>query len=160
MNELDQRLAGETAGGMHRWLSPQKPPAVKRYVEVQGWRFFYLDGRRARDKASFLQTAADVMAFPAYFGHNWDAFEESINDLAWAPASGYVLLYDHVWWFACTHPADWQVAREILQAACERWASQNRPFVVFLRHTHGCSGVADLLVAPRPHQRALRARLW
>lgn len=145
-------------GGVYRWLSPATMGELGRAVQQRDWRFFYLDGRQVRSKASFLDAIAASMDFPAYFGHNWDAFEEMINDLTWAPAAGYVLLYDHLWRFACERPDDWAVARAILQAACDQWAGQGTPFVVLLRHTHGCSGVTPLLRSPRPHQIALRRR--
>ncbi|MEK4063937.1 MULTISPECIES: barstar family protein [unclassified Paenibacillus] len=32
-----------------------------------------------------------VFQFPWYFGENWDAFEECINDLSWLNAEAYVL---------------------------------------------------------------------
>lgn len=143
-----QRLApslGRTEPGLYRFLPLGEPLALVEEIERLGWRLFHLDGRSARTKASFLHAAADAMHFPDYAGRNWDAFEECINDLAWAPAPGYVLLYDHLWWLACGHPAAWHTARSILHDACRNWAGQNVPFLVLLRHTHGCSGVNALL---------------
>lgn len=145
MNNLDLLPGPAIRSGLYRWLSPLRAVDVGRHVTALGWTYFYLDGRRARDKRSFLETAADAMSFPPYFGHNWDAFEECVNDLSWAPAPGYVLLYDHVWWFACEHALDWQVARSIMTDACTQWAEHGTRFIVLLRNTHGCSGVADML---------------
>lgn len=142
MNAFEQIRKLAPAGGVLRWLAPLNAHELSRQAQSSGWRSFYLDGRSARNKRSFLQTAADAMSFPSYFGHNWDAFEECINDLAWTPAPGYVLLYDHVWWLACAHQEDWQIARSILQTTCQQWATRNTPFIVLLRHTHGCSGVS------------------
>jgi RNAse (barnase) inhibitor barstar len=34
----------------------------------------------------------DVFRFPDYFGYNWDAFEECINDLDWLDAKSYILI--------------------------------------------------------------------
>ena len=39
---------------------------------------FYLDGKRINIKEIFLDKAAEAMQFPAYFGNNWDAFDECI----------------------------------------------------------------------------------
>lgn len=33
-----------------------------------------------------------AFAFPDYFGHNWDAFDECMGDLAWLPARSYRLV--------------------------------------------------------------------
>lgn len=158
MNDLSPPLLAGRTGGLYRWWSPLQPSSVSEAVEAHGWRFFYLDGRQARDKASFLRSAAAAMSFPNYCGRNWDAFEECLNDLAWARAPGYVLLYDFVWWLACGQPESWQTVRAILADACEHWAQTGAPFFVLLRHTHGCSGVAATLATPPPHHLPLRRR--
>lgn len=41
-----------------------------------------LDTRRATDKEAFLSACARDLRFPAYFGHNWDGFEECLRDFA------------------------------------------------------------------------------
>lgn len=150
MNRAYAELLAQTPPGLYRWLPPVEMPALVEGIEQLGWHLFRLDGRRARNKASFLQAATAAMHFPGYFGRNWDAFEECINDLSWAPARGYVLIYEHVWWLACEQPAAWRTAQAILHEACCNWASQDTPFLVLLRQTHGCSGVDAVL----------RLRVW
>jgi len=145
MNEPVICLLERTQPGLYRWLPPVDAVVLTAAVGQFGWRVFQLDGRGARSKTSFLDAAAEAMSFPNYFGRNWDAFEECINDLSWAPARGYVLIYTHVWWLACEHPAAWRTARAILHDACRNWASQDTPFLVLLRQTHGCSGVDAVL---------------
>lgn len=58
-----------------------------------------LDTRDAGDKATFLAACARDLAFPDYFGGNWDAFEECLRDLTGAP----ILV---VWTGAAGLPAD------------------------------------------------------
>lgn len=41
-----------------------------------------LDTRGAHDKASFLSACARCLSFPDYFGHNWDAFADSLDEFA------------------------------------------------------------------------------
>jgi len=50
-------------------------------LSQQGTQVFYLDGREISSKETFLTKAAEAMNFPAYFGTNWDAFDECITDL-------------------------------------------------------------------------------
>jgi hypothetical protein len=133
-DSLDRVLSGEVAPGIYRFASRRTAAAVCAQVESLGWRCFHLDGRRVNDKAEFLRESAVAMTFPSYFGHNWDAYEESITDLAWAPAPGYVLLYDHVRWFAVHQPRDWAVALDILAGAVDYWAQRGIPMIVLLRH--------------------------
>lgn len=55
-------------------LTSDPPPApTGRTVE--------LDGRECRTAAAFFTAAQRALALPDWFGHNWDAFEESVADL-------------------------------------------------------------------------------
>ena len=39
-----------------------------------------------RSKQKLLRVLAEQLQFPAYFGYNWDALEECLQDLSWVPA--------------------------------------------------------------------------
>lgn len=99
---------------------------VKGLVD-QGIQVFYLDGSNINDKKSFLNKTAEVMQFPNYFGHNWDAFDECITDLEWLPTKRYVVIYNKPNLFAEANPLDWQIAYDTLQSAVEYWQSTNTP---------------------------------
>ncbi len=49
-------------------------------------------GGRCSDKRRLLQEFAAALQFPHYFGNNWDAFDECMNDLSWIKGSRLVLL--------------------------------------------------------------------
>lgn len=53
-----------------------------------------LDGARARDKASFMNAIADALRFPDYFGKNWDALVDCLDELHWRDEP-IVLVIDH-----------------------------------------------------------------
>ncbi|GAA0408192.1 hypothetical protein Acor_79530 [Acrocarpospora corrugata] len=40
-----------------------------------------IEGRACRTRAAFFEEAARVLRFPSYFGHNWDAFADSLGDV-------------------------------------------------------------------------------
>ncbi len=108
---------------------------IKEIIEglsQQGTQVFYLNGKEISSKETFLTKAAEAMNFPAYFGANWDAFDESITDLTWYPAERYVLLYDRPDIFAQADPTQWQIALDILRSAEEHWKATNTPLVLFL----------------------------
>jgi hypothetical protein len=50
---------------------------------IRGWKCF-------TRQALFNEHAA-ALQFPAYFGENWPAFDECLNDLEWFPADAYIL---------------------------------------------------------------------
>ncbi len=135
MNKWQALLSGKTQPGVYRLPPRTSAETVKRAVEPAGWRVFVLDGNEISDKASFLSEAAQAMAFPKYFGKNWDAFEDLLNDLEWAPAKGYVVLYPHAGRFA--KAPDWKTALSIFQIAVERWQKAGVPMYVLLGGVDG-----------------------
>lgn len=48
---------------------------------------YIIDGGRCASKATLMDQWASVLAFPEYFGRNWDAFDECLSDLSWLPPS-------------------------------------------------------------------------
>ena len=85
-----------------------------------------------RDKAGFLAACARDLGFPAHFGATWDAFSDCINDLAWAPAAGYVIVFENVARFAQHAPEEAATAVEIMRAAADAWRLRHKTFVVLL----------------------------
>ena len=131
--ELQQLLNSERASGLYRIEASAEPETVRRMAEEHGWRFFHVDGSQVEDKRSFIRTAGEAMDFPAYSGQNWDAFEESIRDLTWAPAPGYLVLFDEPDQFAAHDPEQWEIAKSILENAVDTWRANGVPMVVLFR---------------------------
>ncbi len=130
MSRWQTLLLGEIKPGVYRLPAHTSTEAVRHAVEPAGWRVFVLDGNKISDKASFLREAAKAMDFPKYFGQNWDAFEDSLNDLEWAPAKGYVLLFPHADRFA--RSPDWKMALSIFHTAVQRWHKAGTSLYVLL----------------------------
>lgn len=135
MSNLQLALTQERIPGIYRFDSRASVEFLQNEAAAAGWRLFHLDGSKVRDKKSFLDKAARAMKFPDYFGHNWDAFEECINDLSWAPASGYILLFQAPERMLKNARADWEIAVEILSTAIGNWNEQGVPFYILLRGT-------------------------
>lgn len=51
-----------------------------------------IDGGRCRTPEELYNEFAKAFAFPSYFGHNWAALDECLNDLSWLPAKAYILV--------------------------------------------------------------------
>jgi len=134
-NPIDLMLSGARPPAIYRLSSAWHADYVVEPLSRQGWRGFYINGRIVDDKASFLRVAGAALEFPRYVGHNWDAFEESTRDLSWAPAQGYVLLYDGVWHLAWHDPAAWQTVLSILTDTVAYWRITGTPFYVLLQRT-------------------------
>lgn len=133
MQLLENILNGQVEPGMYRIPADANAESIRKSAEAHGWRVFHVDGAGVEDKRSFIRAAGDAMQFPAYSGQNWDAFEESIRDLTWAPANGYLVLFDEPDLFAQRDAEQWAVARTILDEAISFWRQQGTPMVVLFR---------------------------
>lgn len=51
-----------------------------------------LDGRQLGDRTSLLAALGRALDFPEYYGGNWDALDECLNDLSWHPGALKLLL--------------------------------------------------------------------
>jgi hypothetical protein len=108
---------------------------------------------RGRKMASALGTFDEIAAalqFPYYFGENWGAFEECINDLSWLPGGGYVLfVMDFATVLAIESPDQLLVFLNILErtgqawskpiALGEAWDRPSKPFHVVLHASNADS---------------------
>lgn len=130
---LQSILTGQRPPGIYRFTSRAYASSIGENIESSGWRCFYINAEGVFDKASFLTATAGTMHFPKYFGSNWDAFEECLTDLSWAPALGYVVLIDNIGAFVRSSPTDWNTAIAIFSDAVESWKTMSLPMYVLLR---------------------------
>jgi hypothetical protein len=59
---------------------------------LPGTRVVDLDGGALPDGDSLFRALAVPLAFPGYFGANWDALDECLNDLEWLTETGVLLV--------------------------------------------------------------------
>lgn len=97
-----------------------------------GFEAVRIDLATCSDKASFLERMAEALAFPAWFGQNWDAFFDCLADLSWRPARGYVLLLEQADTMRRDAPEALDTALAILGDAASAWESRGVPFRVFV----------------------------
>lgn len=108
-----------------------------------GVAYFAIDLNGVRDKGGFLDACAAALRFPEPFGHNWDAFADSVQDLSWQPARGYVMHLQHTSGFAGTAPQDYATAMEILAYASEYWKGRGTPFIVLVDDASGLPAFSE-----------------
>ncbi|MFB8240501.1 barstar family protein [Kitasatospora purpeofusca] len=83
-------------------------------------------GANCRTRAALFAEWARALSFPGYFGHNWDAFEECLNDALLPPGAGsaatrlLVLVTDADALLADEPPAQLALLLDILDAVPDR----------------------------------------
>ena len=133
MPTLRHILISPAGPGLYRLASRAPAASIAERALEQGWQPFVLDGAAVLGKADFLAAIAAALAFPAYFGHNWDALADSLTDLSWLAERPRLLLYDRAEPFMRADPSAWAVARSILAEAVEHWHATPTPLTVLLR---------------------------
>ena len=70
-------------------------PALLEEITRDGLARAAIDGATIKDGPDLLAALGRALAFPAYYGQNWDAAEECLRDLAERYPQGCALFVDH-----------------------------------------------------------------
>jgi RNAse (barnase) inhibitor barstar len=126
MGKLIERLQDASRSGVYR------APSVDVVVDAVRASGLDLAHIRFAEKAALLKNIATALAFPSWFGANWDALEDCLADLSWREAGGYVLLFEQA-----QAGDDFGVLADVLRSAAEYWAGRGKPFfAVFVDPAH------------------------
>ena len=88
-----------------------------------GYALKIIKGRHCATPAHLFAEFSQVLEFPDYFGHNWDALEECLADLEWLPAKGYILLITEAGHVLPDDEEEFETFLEILRDAGEAWGN-------------------------------------
>jgi len=79
-------------------------------------------------KEHLFDDLARALAFPTWFGRNWDALEDVLGDLSWRKGDGHVVVFR-------IFPAgeEFGILLDVLRTTAEYWAGRGKPFfAIFL----------------------------
>ncbi|GAA3664336.1 hypothetical protein EU513_10725 [Yimella sp. RIT 621] len=127
MSSLTVTLARKESAVLRSQRSVREIAAVG---ERAGWTVVGLALEAPTDKAAFLDKCADAFDLPDWFGHNWDALADCIDDIQHEP--GTLVVFDGAHHLA---EHDLEVVRQIFT---ERVDLGPQPFVVVA--TSGAAG--------------------
>lgn len=115
----------------------------------EGFLFKVIRGKKCRTTAGLFAELAEVLEFPDYFGHNWDALEECLADLEWMPAKGYVLVFTDSELILPDDEEEFATFLEVLNDAGETWAGGKAS--ARARSFHSALTVSDRNKSKRQH---------
>ncbi|HEX5393642.1 MAG TPA: barstar family protein [Rhodocyclaceae bacterium] len=101
---------------------------IVKAAEANGFVVFPVDLRRANNREDLLDTVAHDMAFPEWFGHNYDALFDCLCDLGWRPGEGYLVLLRHCDNVHGRAEADFVNTLKIFEQAAAEWREDGIPF--------------------------------
>ena len=125
-NFLEQLFKDKDKAGVY--LTGPDTRLIAEAAQAAGLALWRVDIGHVHDKQGFTALVAKALAFPDWFGGNWDAFEDCLGDLSWQPAPGYVLLLEHGKHFGAGHKQEFVTAVEVLDGVAESWQDQGKPF--------------------------------
>jgi RNAse (barnase) inhibitor barstar len=79
-------------------------------------------------KAALLDEIASALAFPDWFGRNWDALDDCLGDLSWLPVGPISLVWADPRSLRDADPPSYATAIEILSDAAAASVDSPRPF--------------------------------
>ena len=100
----------------------------------------------AENRAGLLTGIGRALRLPDWFGHNWDALEESLLDLPLGPG-GLVLELSGVEAIGRDDPASFKTLIDILAAAARQWDDQGVRFLAVITGTKPTGGALETLDA-------------
>lgn len=84
-------------------------------------------GKKSRTVVDFFNEVAAALQFPVYFGENWNAFDDCINDLEWAIGRAYILLVsDAPSLLSEADDEDFDILIKMLSGANKEWLEPNK----------------------------------
>ena len=133
MNAIDLRsvLADPDHAGAY-FVADSDIAAIAEAGAALGFQVVSIDLAGCADTATLFARFAQALRFPEWFGQNWDALGDSLGDLSWLPATGYLLLIEHAGGWLAQAPADAETLLAVLDEAASAWAAVEVPFWALL----------------------------
>ena len=101
-------------------------------AEQSGAFVAHVRGDLCQTAEDFFREISSAMRFPYYFGWNWDAFDECINDLEWLKFSYLLIIIDHYESIFMGDISSKRLLVKCLMTAKNEWSSRGIPLTVML----------------------------
>jgi hypothetical protein len=122
MGKLTERLKDAKRSGVYR---ATRVDEVEDAVRGTRHSFARLALQGVHGKEALLAAIARELAFPQWFGGNWDALEDCLADLSWREAEGHVIVFEA---FAEVGADDLGILIDILSSSAGFWEARGRAF--------------------------------
>lgn len=142
--EIARLLSQPTRAGLYS-ISNTEAAACVRIAPTLQLRLIELDLTGCADKAALLQRIAKAYRFPEWFGHNWDALADALDDLSWLPAEGYLTVVQGIGALPSLISDSTTTLLEIFGETASDWTADGIPFWILI--ADGAPGIAPLPVS-------------
>jgi RNAse (barnase) inhibitor barstar len=129
MTTLEDRLRELRKSGVFRAAEP--PADLEPAAQAVGLRLFAIDASLVRTKAQMLGLLGRSLAFPSWYGRNWDALEDCLTDSDWVQDPGLVIRFEGFEQYAEADPDGFGILLDIFKTSAEYWRGERKGFWVF-----------------------------
>lgn len=95
-----------------------------------GCNAYRIDLGLVTDAAKLHKVLSRALHFPEWYGRNWDALADSLGDMSWSEADGYVLIFQRAEILQAAEPESFDKLLEILDESVNFWRTQGLGFWV------------------------------
>ena len=125
--DVREVLADASQGGAY-FVDAGDSESLAEAAALLGFAVLRIDLAGCASKNDVLERFAQALRFPGWFGRNFDALADSLGDLSWLPADGYLLLIEHSDAWRQADDENFATLLDILNEAAASWGDQGVPF--------------------------------
>jgi RNAse (barnase) inhibitor barstar len=129
--DVREVLADPAQGGAY-FVDARESDSLSEAASALEFSVTRIDLTGCRDKETVLDRIAQALHFPEWFGANFDALADSLGDLSWLPADGYLLLLEHADEWRQADDDNFATLLDILNEAAVNWGDYGVPFWALL----------------------------
>jgi RNAse (barnase) inhibitor barstar len=128
--QFDLDFGDASHGGIFFVTSEDLEPLAEA-AGMQGLRVCRISLDAYTDREALFDRLTQALRLPADFGRNWDALADSMRDLSWLKATGFILLFDRAEDMRDANEEDFDTLLDILEESVDYWQEADSPFFVF-----------------------------
>ena len=132
MNDWKAIFGSYVNDGVYLAAPGAKLAGIKKTAKAAGYEVISINLNRAKTSKDFLTAVARGLKFPAYFGENWDALNDSLMDMSWYPARGYAIILTGYGAFRGKMGAEDLPIEHIFESAAAYWQQKAVPFFIIV----------------------------
>ncbi len=99
---------------------------IEEIIRVKDVQKVEIDGSKCKTTIELFKEFSKKFLFPVYFGWNWHAFDECINDLDWINANGFCVIINNANLILSIRSLDFEYFIELMMCSQYEWNTGRR----------------------------------
>ncbi len=126
------------------WQLDEIPLDATATAEAMSWHVIELAVGPTTDKSMLLSDLGQAGSFPGYYGANWDAAADCLNDVDRLGPGPLLMILRGAGEWAAAQPVDAKIFAEIVAETSQTWASHGRQFFALWQGSDATNQVPSL----------------